>query len=185
MTLNQTEGSADIAERLFNQFGERMFAFAVNAWKFSEDDAWDVIYETLFYLAKVFHRYDVSDEKRLKNLVITSFNNRLRNRYRDNQRKPAIILFDNLDEFEAIEVEAFEGTATEAVTAALNRLEDWERMLLIQRATNVPYASIAQLTGKPESQLKVYHKRVLQKLENIVKEILKETQNASGKKVDN
>ncbi len=185
MTLNQKESSTDIAERLFNQFSERMFAFAVNAWKCSEDDAWDVIYETLLHLAKVYHRYDLSDQKRLKNLVITSFNNRLRNRHRDNQRKPVIILFENLDEFEAKETETVEGRAGEAIATALNKLEDWERILVTQRANNVPYAAITKLTAKPESQLKVYHKRTLQKLEKMVKDILRERQDDQAKKVDN
>lgn len=49
------------------------------------------------------------------------------------------------------------------VVDALDRLETWERVLLRCRALDVPYEDIARYTGKPASQLKVYHARVKKK----------------------
>jgi DNA-directed RNA polymerase specialized sigma24 family protein len=56
---------------------------------------------------------------------------------------------------------------------ALDELEDWERILLLQRACETPYKNISELTGKPEDQLKVYHKRVLSKLCRKLEELQK------------
>lgn len=50
------------------------------------------------------------------------------------------------------------------LTEMLDRMKTWERVLLRCRALNVPFEDIARYTGKPVSQLKVYHPRVKRKL---------------------
>jgi DNA-directed RNA polymerase specialized sigma24 family protein len=46
----------------------------------------------------------------------------------------------------------------------LDEFEDWERVLLLQRAQQIPYSEIAQFVNKPADQLKVYHQRARKKL---------------------
>jgi RNA polymerase sigma factor (sigma-70 family) len=165
--------SAEVVEKLFNQFAERLYAFATKAWKFSEDDAWETIYETLFHIAKVYYRYDFPDEKRLANFVITVFNNRLKNRRRNKQSEPVHIQFQDSEGLtETPEAEINLSVAEKAVSEALDELEDWERILLIQRSALVPYSEIEKLVSKSEQQLKVYFKRALMKLETSVKQKL-------------
>jgi RNA polymerase sigma factor (sigma-70 family) len=56
------------------------------------------------------------------------------------------------------------------VAEALERLQTWERVLLRCRALDVPYEEIAQYTGKPAKQLKVYHARVKKKFLRLLAE---------------
>lgn len=169
--IKPNQNSAEIVEQLFSQFGNRLYAFATKAWKFSEDEAWDAIYETLFHIAKVYHRYDFPDEKRLTNFIITAFNNRLKNRHRAKQSQPILIAYENSAEQSIdAETESSLSHAEKAVAEGLEELEEWERILLTQRSYLVPYSEIAKLTNKPEQQLKVYYKRALAKLEKLVKE---------------
>jgi len=59
---------------------------------------------------------------------------------------------------------------------ALDRMETWERVLLRCRALSVPFEDIARYTGKPVSQLKVYHARVKKKLVRLLAERYPEIQ---------
>ncbi len=59
---------------------------------------------------------------------------------------------------------------------ALDRMETWERVLLRCRALSVPFEDIARYTGKPVSQLKVYHARVKKKLVGLLAERYPEIQ---------
>jgi len=52
----------------------------------------------------------------------------------------------------------------------LDEMEPWERVLLKCRALDVPYADIAQYTGKTMKQLKVYHGRVKRKFVRLLAE---------------
>jgi len=166
----QSQDSREIAEKLFTQFADRLFAFATLAWRFSEDEAWEAIYETIFHIAKVYHRYEFPDDRRLANFVITVFNNRLKNLYRSKQSGPIHIEFQESEEHVIPgEVETSLNKAETAVSQALEELEDWERILLIQRTAHVPYSEIEKLVNKPGEQLKVYYKRVLAKLEKRVR----------------
>ena len=56
------------------------------------------------------------------------------------------------------------------ITETLEKLENWERVLLRCRALEVPYEDIAKYTGKPVKQLKVYHGRVKKKFVNMLAE---------------
>jgi len=49
------------------------------------------------------------------------------------------------------------------IEQVLESMEVWERVLLRCRAVEVPYEDITRYTGKPASQLKVYHGRVKKK----------------------
>jgi len=54
------------------------------------------------------------------------------------------------------------------VADVLESLETWERVLLRCRALDVSYEDISVYTGKPVSQLKVYHARVKKKFMNLL-----------------
>jgi len=165
------KNSTETAERLFKDYADRMYSFAANVWKFSEDDAWETIYQTIFHIAKVYHKYEFPDDKALANFLITAFNNRLKNKRRDRQRDPIIIQFESIEEqVDQDEFKSTIGNAEKVVSESLDELEEWERILLVQRSLYIPYTEIEKLTGKPEQQLKVYYKRVLAKLEKIIKE---------------
>jgi RNA polymerase sigma factor (sigma-70 family) len=56
------------------------------------------------------------------------------------------------------------------IAATLDAMETWERVLLRCRALDVPYEDISHYTGKPVSQLKVYHQRVRKKFVKLLSE---------------
>ncbi len=49
------------------------------------------------------------------------------------------------------------------IEETLEEMEPWERVLLRCRALEIPFQEIAEYTGKPVAQLKVYHGRVKKK----------------------
>jgi DNA-directed RNA polymerase specialized sigma24 family protein len=55
----------------------------------------------------------------------------------------------------------------------LEKLDDWERMLLLLRSQDMPYATIAKFVNKPEEQLKVYYSRLKTALAKRMNEKLK------------
>ncbi|MBK6985309.1 MAG: hypothetical protein IPH32_11365 [Bacteroidetes bacterium] len=50
----------------------------------------------------------------------------------------------------------------------LEKLEDWQRILLLMRGQDMPYSKISEFVKKPENQLKVYYARLKKQLtENV------------------
>ncbi len=63
----------------------------------------------------------------------------------------------------------------------LDKLEDWQRILLLMRTQDVPYSKIAEFVNKPENQLKVYYARLKKQIHESVSHqvsIIKNSSNA-------
>lgn len=75
---------------------------------------------------------------------------------------------DSLRESEGSADGGSAGEKLRIVSQTLERMEGWERVLLRCRALDVPYEEIAEYTGKPVKQLKVYHGRVKKKFVNLL-----------------
>lgn len=152
---------------LYEQFGKKLAGFAVHKWKVTEDDAWDLVYKTLYRVIEKSGEYSFENESRFSGFVFTVFINYLRNHFRDRKQLPEFA--DELNEAAVAFVET--GTteispAVQLLNEELDKLEDWERILLLLRSQDVPYSEIAKLTGKPEDNLKVYYGRLRKKLED-------------------
>ena len=52
-----------------------------------------------------------------------------------------------------------------ALNEELDKMEDWERMLLLMRSEGRAYSEIAQYIDKPENQLKVYYQRLKEQIQ--------------------
>jgi RNA polymerase sigma-70 factor (ECF subfamily) len=176
---------------LYERYGKRLYGYAMTSWQLSEDEAWELVYETLLKTIPSAKQYEFESEKKFGSFVFTVFCNLLRHYYRDEKRRSARISFLKFDEalfdeakdnptlqaerdVQAQLVERFirsyweePSTATAYLThlqMVLDELEDWERVLLLLRAQDVPYAEIARYVDKPVDQLKVYHQRARKKL---------------------
>jgi RNA polymerase sigma-70 factor (ECF subfamily) len=178
---------------LYERYGKQLYNYAITTWQLSEDEAWELAYETLLKISAGINEYEFESEKKFGSFVFTVFCNLLRNFYRDEKRRAERIRFLSFDEalfdeskdspslqtereVQAQLVEQFvrayweEPRNDEAKTklnclhTALAGLEDWERVLLLQRAQQIPYAEIARFVNKPADQLKVYHQRARKKL---------------------
>ena len=176
---------------LYNRYGSKLFGFAINSWKVNEDDAWDLIYQTLYKTIENSEKYTFETEEKFASFIFKIFINLLRNHYRDANRKKDHISFVNYDEsqsdgtsennFMKVEKEVNKVLVSEnnneedsesenmkLLKAELEKLDEWEKILLLLRAQNMPYSEITRYVDKPEEQLKVYYQRLKNKiLQNI------------------
>ncbi|MEZ4804779.1 MAG: sigma-70 family RNA polymerase sigma factor [Bacteroidia bacterium] len=159
------ESNALVSE-LFNKYGKKLFIYAKNRWNLNEDDAWHLVYKTLYQVIKTYEKYKFENEDKFASFVFRVFVNFLRNHYRDNKKLS--------DEFNLVYVDEtvlrntkspdikpeIANTKMQALNSVLETLEDWQRILLLMRSEGHPYSEIAKYIDKPEEQLKVYYQRL-------------------------
>lgn len=153
-------------KELYERYGKKLAGFAVHQWKVDVDSAWDLVYKTLFKVMETSANYTFANEQKFSAFVFTLFINYLRNHYRDSKKFPQYV--DELNETIVGSATLETSNPSEAVTLLsdeLDKLEDWERILLLMRCQNVAYTEIAKLTGKTEDNLKVYYGRLKKKLQ--------------------
>jgi RNA polymerase sigma factor (sigma-70 family) len=149
---------------LYERYGKKLYSYAVASWKLNEDDAWDITYKALFQVCEKVDTYSFKDEKSFAGFLFTVFINLLRNHVRDNHPlRPEPLNSEELADHSAQESES-ESAEMQQLHLELARLEDWERILLLLRCQDMPYAEIAKYTGRPPHQLKVYYARLKEKL---------------------
>lgn len=150
---------------LYERYGQRLYGYAVHSWKLTEDEAWELIYQLLFNVCSKIVQYTFTDEKAFASFLFTSFMNLLRNHIRDQKRigiqaleadTEAYVIADSMEEIDS--------NGLTLLKEELDKLQDWERILLLLRCQDMPYAEIARYTDKPASVLKVYYGRLKEKL---------------------
>lgn len=172
---------------LYERYGRKLAGYAISKWNTTEDDAWDIVYKTLFRVIKTADGYTFASEEKFSGFVFTVFVNYLRNLFRDRKHLPEFVR--EMDEhipdqhssaFGSAHPDSCQDDNTEEVSPAvkllneeLDKLDDWERILLLMRSQDVPYSKIAELTGKSEDNLKVYYGRLKKKLEEALSERMK------------
>jgi RNA polymerase sigma factor (sigma-70 family) len=176
---------------LYERYGKRLYDYSINSWQLLEDEAWELVYETLLKTISSVKQYEFESEKKFGSFIFTIFCNLLRRYYRDEKKRAERISFLSFDETLFDEAKDDPTLQTErdvqaqlvgqfihsyweeesstnqylaSLDMALNQLENWERVLLLQRAQGVPYSEIANFVDKPADQLKVYHQRARKKL---------------------
>ncbi len=182
-------------EILYQRYGKKLYGYGIASWKLNEDESWDMVYKTLYKVVEKINDYEFENEKKFSSFLFTVFCNFLRRHYRDTKRIEENLSFTNFSE-SLLDESRFDGSlAAERKVAkqisnesvrnyhsedqeenpmmvlleeALSELEDWQRILLLQRSLDRPYSEIAEFVGKPVEQLKVYYQRVKTKLENIL-----------------
>ena len=186
-------------EILYERYGKKLFGYGVSSWKLSEDESWEMVYQTLYKVMEKLSEYSFENEKKFGSFIFTVFCNFLRRHYRDSKRISEYVSFSNFSESLMDEARFDAGLGTERKVAkflkdkateeigegereenilmqhleeALDQLEDWQRILLLQRSIDRPYQEIAEFIGKPVEQLKVYYQRARVKLEKILSQRL-------------
>jgi len=109
--------------------------------------------------------------------VFKVFVNYLRNHYRDHKQEfnrqgsdAELSNFENRAEI--IPVEESRNIKLRILNEELEKMEDWQRMLLLMRSEGRPYSEIAAYVDKPEEQLKVYYQRLKKNLTDKINEQL-------------
>ncbi len=187
-----TLSDREIAEKLFNQFGTQLFSYAMRSWKLNEDDIWEILYETLYRFINSYAGHSFSSEKQIESLIWKIFKNKLRDKYR--QRKKIEEHYQEVAYYEEILANNTTGQAEQdksfwlnhseqalihentenpilpELEAILDKLEDWERQLVISRANEIPYKQIEEMTGKKTDFLKVHYQRLKQRISKKLEE---------------
>src|SRR5437867_1010612 len=72
---------------LYNSYGKKLYGFAIHKWNLNEDEAWDLIYKTLYKIIEVIDRYKFESESKFNGFVFRVFINNLRNQYNEKKSK--------------------------------------------------------------------------------------------------
>ena len=156
----------DFIAETYNRYGKKLYSYAIHTWNLGEDEAWDLIYKTLYKVIDTYKKYQFESEEKFASFIFKIFINYLRNHYRDSKKAAEKFPLSDIDSMELqnkaepIVSEAIENLKLEALNEELERMEDWQRMLLLMRSEGRAYSEIAIYIDKPENQLKVYYQRL-------------------------
>ncbi|MCD6066968.1 MAG: hypothetical protein K0S33_1794 [Bacteroidetes bacterium] len=164
---------------IYDCYGKKLYGYAVSKWKLEEDEAWDVIYQTLYRTIDVIDKYTFADEKKFAGFIFTVFTNNLRNHYnkKKNTNTQTVELLDGhgsiAQDPPATETETDkESIHMHCLQKGLADMDDWKRIVLLMRAQDHSYEEIANYVKKPVEQLKVYYMRLKKILTEKINECL-------------
>lgn len=166
-------GTKEFISVLYERYGKKLYGYAIYKWKVDKDDAWELVYRTLYKVLDSYKKYTFENEAKFASFVFKLFINSLRNLYRDNKNKFDLIPIDGeqlQNHPEAQVTERSEHPTMKVLNEELDNMEDWQRMLLLLRSDGMSYAEIARFVDKPENQLKVYYQRLKDQLSKRIHE---------------
>jgi RNA polymerase sigma factor (sigma-70 family) len=182
-------------ESLYSLYADKFFGYAVKKWLFSEDDAMNVVYQTLETLVLKISSYEFESKAHFENFIFKVFINFLRQQFRQNRKKQQEVSFTSLSEAELdnqgepmdflkIESSFSSDTFNEyyqtdtsdnpkliLLQKALEQLEKSDKELLLLRAQNFTYDEIAAMLKIENNQLKVKHHRAKARLLKLLEQI--------------
>ncbi len=165
----------DLIAELYNRYGRKLYSYAARTWQLNEDEAWDLVYKTLYKVIDTYRKYTFESEEKFASFVFRVFINYLRNHYRDT-KKHARESRDNSLDIDLLKDkgddmnEEGQSVKMKLLREELDGMEDWQRILLLMRSDGRPYSEIAAYVEKPEEQLKVYYQRLKKKLTDRINE---------------
>lgn len=167
----------EIAERLYKAYGIKLVRYAVKSWQQDEDDAWEILYDTLYGFINSYSAQTFDSEKQVGTLIWKIFRNKLRDKLRRKKRQGNFPI-EGLDSLEAVLTETNlprdehtdESPILLELESVLKDLDDWERQLLLCRANDFPYKIIEELTGRKKDFLKVHYQRLRKRISERLEE---------------
>jgi len=58
-------------KQLYEQYGRKLYGYGMHSWKLTEDDAWELVYQTLYKVCETIEKYSFKDEKAFGSFVFT------------------------------------------------------------------------------------------------------------------
>lgn len=154
----------------YERYSKKLFSYSITHLKLDEDIAWDLIYKTFEKIIEKINDNDFENETKFGSFVLASFLNNFRNHYKNTRNNIQYsydenkTLTNNLSDDYITETS--DSSELKSLKEELEKLQDWERMLLLLKAQHMPYSEIAKYIDKPENQLKVYYARLKKKIMN-------------------
>ncbi|MBC7862159.1 MAG: sigma-70 family RNA polymerase sigma factor [Bacteroidia bacterium] len=164
---------------LYNRYGKKLYGYAVYKWNLDEDEAWDLIYQTLYKIIETIDRYKFEDENKFAGFIFTAFVNNLRNLYQKKKKQNTETVELNekhgsfLTEDESENEIVIDSEQMKYLKAELEQLEEWKKILMLMRAQDYSYEEISKYVNKPAGQLKVYYMRIKKNLTEKINERIK------------
>jgi RNA polymerase sigma factor (sigma-70 family) len=165
---------------LYNCYGKKLYGYAIYKWNLDEDEAWEIVYQTLYKIIEVSDKYTFIDENKFVGFIYKVFVNNLRNFYQKKKSKhvETVDLNENYHSTPNEKEDATEDTPANSpqmnyLQEELQQLEDWKKILLLMRAQDYSYEEIATYIKKPANQLKVYYMRLKNQLTDKINERIK------------
>ena len=162
---------------LYGLYAKKLLAYTRKNYTIDQDDALAVVYKTLYKIAGLAAEDKFENEQKRSAFIFKTHIHFLRNFFRDRKsfetQHHEVELHENVASGET-ESNAPPNIPLQVLQQELEKLEDWQRMLLLMRGQDMPYSKIAEFVNKPEHQLKVYYARLKkQLLENVNTELQK------------
>ncbi len=163
---------------IYNVYGKKLYGYAVSKWHLNEDEAWDLIYKTLYKIISVIDQYTFENDSKLNGFIYKTFINNLRNHYHTSKKNAGLTVELNEKHgsiSETVETEKPLSAHMKCLKLVLAQFEDWKRVLMLMKAQNFSYEEISTYINKPADQLKVYYMRAKQVLVEKVNECVSKT----------
>jgi DNA-directed RNA polymerase specialized sigma24 family protein len=160
---------------LYERYAKKLLAYTIKTYLPDKDDAWSVVYKTLYKIAEVTAEREFENEFKFTGFIFKTHINYLRNFLRDNKSFESIHQEIELTEnhtAEEIESETTQNIHLKILQQELDKFEDWQRILLLMRGQDMPYNKISEFVNRPEKQLKVYYARLKKQLHDNINEQL-------------
>lgn len=176
-TLDELTVNEFTAE-LYNRYGKKLYSYAVYSWKLDEDTAWDLVYKTLYKVIDTYKRYKFESEEKFASFVFRVFINYLRNNYQEQKKSAESLQITSMDadelqnKAEIRTVQDVQSLKMTLLNEELEKMEDWQKILLLMRSEGRPYSEIAGFINKPAEHLKVYYQRFKEQLTKKINERL-------------
>lgn len=166
-----SESNNKVVKQLYEKYAKKLLAYTCKNYTIDKDDAWAIVYKTIYKMAEVNSKYNFENEQKQSAFIFKTHINFLRNYFRDNksfeQNHQEVELHDNYSVHEE-DAPAKPNIQLTVLQQELDKLEDWQRILLLMRGQDIPYSKIAEFVKRPENQLKVYYARLKKELHDNV-----------------
>lgn len=157
-------------KQAYERYGKKLYGYAISVWKVDEDASWDLVYKSLYRVAEQVQNYHFENEDKFGGFLFRVFINYLKNHLRDNPKNQTVELKEHMGIEHNHPTQEIENPNHLLIRKELDRMEDWERILLLSRSQGMSYQEIANYTNKSTDQLKVYYGRLKKRLEKILTE---------------
>jgi len=151
----------------YQEYARKLLVYTLNHFLISEDDATTLVYKTIYRMAGIHHKYEFATSKKRNAFVFTSHINYIKNYFRDDktfENKNKGINLEAHDYQPPEQTEITNNRALILLQVELEKLPEWQKILLLMRGQGIPYSEIVSFVDKPEKQLKVYYARLKKQL---------------------
>ena len=79
------EGQSATVKMYYESYAKKLLAYTCKNYSVNEDDAWTIVYKTVYKMAEVHDKYKFENEHKQRGFIFKTHVNFLRNYFRDNK----------------------------------------------------------------------------------------------------